>query len=389
MPIAEPELRQWLHRVVEGKASRRQFMDTMLRLGLSAPFVANLLATYTPAVAQGARATPSAFLPTKRGGGGRLRLLWWQAPTILNVHLSTGTKDSDASRVVHEPLVGFNRDGELVPVLAEQIPSFDKGGLARDGTAVTWRLKNGVVWHDGKPFTADDVIFTWEYAADPATGSVSSGSYQNIKQIDKLDEHTVKVTFAEPTPFWYDAFCGNRGQILPRHLVSEYKGQNSRNSPYNLKPVGTGPYKIVDFKPGDVALYEINPHYHVPNRPFFDMVELKGGGDAASAARAVIQTGEFDFAWNLQVEKDVLERIEQQGTRGKVVFFPQANLEHIQLNRADPWTEIDGERGSLKAPHPFLADLLVRQAYNVAVDRRIIAEQLYGAGGSADEELYQ
>jgi peptide/nickel transport system substrate-binding protein len=238
-----------------------------------------------------------------------------------------------------------------------------------------------VVWHDGKPFTADDVIFTWEYAADPATGAVTSGSYQNIKQIDKLDEHAIKVTFAEPTPFWYDAFCGIHGQILPKHLVGEYKGQNSRNSPYNLKPVGTGPYKMVEFKPGDVALYEINPQYHVPNRPFFDMVELKGGGDAASAARAVIQTGEFDYAWNLQVEKDVLERIERQGTRGKVVIFPQANVEHIQLNRTDPWTEIDGERSSLKAPHPFLTDLLVRQAYNVAVDRRTIAEQLYGAAG--------
>ena len=95
-----------------------------------------------------------------------------------------------------------------MPILAEEIPSLDNGGLARDGTAVTWRLKKGVVWHDGKPFTADDVIFTWEYAADSATGAVTSGSYQNIKHIDTLDEHTVKVTFIEPTPFWYNAFCG-------------------------------------------------------------------------------------------------------------------------------------------------------------------------------------
>jgi len=381
VPIDEQDLRRWLQRVVEGQASRRQFMRTMLGLGLSAPFVAHLIATYTPAAAQAARVAPSAFTPTTRGGGGRLRLLWWQAPTILNVHLSTGTKDSDAARVVHEPLAGFNRNGELMPILAAEIPSFDNGGLSPDGTAVTWRLKQGVVWHDGQPFTAEDVVFTWEYAADSATGAVTSGSYQNIKHIDRLDRHTVKITFAEPTSFWYDAFCGGRGQILPKHLVCEYKGQHSRNSPYNLKPVGTGPYKVVDFKPGDVALYEINPHYHVPNRPFFDVVELKGGGDAASAARAVIQTGEFDYAWNLQVEKDVLERIERQGTRGRVVIFPQAQLEHIQLNRTDPWTEIDGERSSLKAPHPFLTDVLVRQAYNVTVDRRIIAEQLYGAAG--------
>jgi peptide/nickel transport system substrate-binding protein len=381
MPIEEHDLRHWIQQVVGGKASRRQFMRAMLGLGLSAPFIANMLTTYSSAAAQGARVAPSAFTPTKRGGGGRLRLLWWQAPTIANVHLSTGTKDNDASRVVHEPLAGFNRDGELIPVLAEAIPSLDNEGLAHDGTAVTWRLRKGVVWHDGKPFTADDVIFTWEYAADPATGAVTIGSYRNIKQIDKLDPHTVKVVFADPTPFWYDAFCGIRGQILPKHLVAEYQGQNSRNSPYNLKPVGTGPYKMVEFKPGDVALYELNPHYHVPNCPFFDMVELKGGGDAASAARAVIQTGEFDYAWNLQVEKDVLERIERQGTRGKVVIFPQAGIEQIQLNRTDPWTEVDGERSSLKVPHPFLTDRLVRQAYDVAVDRSVIAEQLYGPAG--------
>ena len=101
-----------------------------------------------------------------------------------------------------------------------------------------------------------------------------------------------------PTPRWYIS----GGQILPKHLFAEYTGANARNAPYNLKPVGTGPYKIVEFKPGDVAHYEINPHYHMPNRPFFDTVELKGGGDATSAARAVIQTGEFDFAWNTQVE---------------------------------------------------------------------------------------
>jgi peptide/nickel transport system substrate-binding protein len=67
------------------------------------------------------------------------------------------------------------------------------------------------------------------------------------------------------------------------------------------------PYKLVEFKPGDVALYEINPYYYVPNRPFFDSVEVKGGGDATAAARAVLQTGEFDFAWNLQVEDSVLK----------------------------------------------------------------------------------
>jgi peptide/nickel transport system substrate-binding protein len=378
MTIEEHALRHWVRQVVAGKASRRQFMHTMLGLGLSGPFTANLLAACGGASAQGRPAGASAFTPTKRGGGGKLRLLWWQAPMILNAHLAAGLKDVDAARVVYEPLISMNADGSFIPILATELPRMENNSLAQDGTWVTWRLKQGVVWHDDKPFTADDVVFTWEYATDPATGATSVGHYERILRMEKLDDHAVKVVFKEPTPIWH---TGAIGQILPKHLFAEYKGQNSRNAPYNLKPVGTGPYKIVDFKPGDVALYEINRDYHVPNRPFFDTVELKGGGDATSAARAVIQTGEFDFAWNMQVEKDVLERIERQGMRGKFHTYPGANLEHIQLNRTDPWTEVDGERSSLKAPHPFLTDLLVRQAYNVAVDRRSIAEQLYGTAG--------
>lgn len=378
MTIEEHALRHWVRQVVAGKASRRQFMHTMLGLSLSGPFTANLLTACGGASAQGRPAGASAFTPNKRGGGGKLRLLWWQAPTILNAHLAAGLKDVDAARVVYEPVISMNADGSFIPILAAELPRMENSSLAQDGTWVTWRLKQGVAWHDDKPFTADDVVFTWEYATDPATGATSVGHYERILRMEKLDDHAVKVVFKEPTPIWH---TGAIGQILPKHLFAEYKGQNSRNAPYNLKPVGTGPYKIVEFKPGDVALYEINRDYHVPNRPFFDTVELKGGGDATSAARAVIQTGEFDFAWNMQVEKDVLERIERQGMRGKFHTYPGANLEHIQLNRTDPWTEVDGERSSLKAPHPFLTDLLVRQAYNVAVARRSIAEQLYGTAG--------
>ena len=99
----------------------------------------------------------------------------------------------------------------------------------------------------------------------------------------------------------------------------------------------------MDFKPGDIVRGETNPAYHVPNRPFFDTIEMKGGGDAASAARAVLQTGEYDYAWNMQVEDDILRRLEQGG-KGRVNIWPTGNPEHIQCNFTDPWTEVDGER---------------------------------------------
>ncbi|HEV8584599.1 MAG TPA: peptide ABC transporter substrate-binding protein [Methylomirabilota bacterium] len=371
----EAALRALVADVHRGRCSRRRFIQWMAGLGVTAPLAAQMLGP-RPAAAQ-PRAT---FTPTRRGGGGPLKVLWWQAPTLLNPHFANGTKDQDAARVFYEPLAGFDPDGNLVPALAAEIPSLDNGGVARDGTSVTWRLKRGVSWHDGKPFTADDVVFNWEYAADPATAAWTMATYRDIERVDKLDSHTVKIVFRRPTPFWADAFCGARGMIIPRHVFEPFKGGKSREAPGNLKPVGTNAYRFVDFKPGDVVRGELYPAYHAPNRPFFDAIEMKGGGDAASAARAVLQTGEYDYAWNLQVEDEILRRLEQGG-KGRVVIWPTGNPEHIQLNNTDPTREIDGERSSLKAPHPVLTDPAVRAALNVLVDRAAIQEEIYGRGG--------
>ena len=347
----------------------------MAVVGVAGPLAAQLLPV-RPAHAQ----SRPAFTPTRRGGGGALRVLWWQAPTLLNPHFATGTKDQDAARIFYEPLAGFDPDGNVVPALAAQLPSVDNGGVARDGTSVIWNLKKNVLWHDGKPFTADDVVFNWEYAADPATSAWTLASYREIDRVDKLDTHTVKVVFKRPTPFWADAFCGARGMIIPKHVFEPFKGGKSREAPANLRPVGTGAYRFVEFKPGDTVRGEINPAYHVPNRPFFDAIEMKGGGDAASAARAVLQTGEYDYAWNMQVEDEILKRLEQGG-KGRIVVWPTGNPEHIQLNNTDPWREVDGERSSAKTTHPTLSDSAVRAALNVLVDRGSIQEEIYGRGG--------
>ena len=265
--------------------------------------------------------------------------------------------------------------------LAAEIPSRQNGGLAADGMSVTWKLKRGVKWHDGKPFTADDVVFNWEYASDPATAAVTIGSYKDVK-VEKVDDHTVIVHFAKPTPFWADAFVGTRGMVIPKHLFADYTGAKSRDAPANLKPVGTGPYRFVDFKPGDIVKGEINPDYHVADRPYFDTIEMKGGGDAVSAARAVIQTGEYDYAWNMQVEDEILLRLEKGG-KGVAVITSGGNIEHIQLNSTDPWTEVDGERSSLKTKHPLLSNSAVRQALGMLVDRKSVEEHIYGRTGLA------
>src|SRR3989442_1536209 len=369
--MEERELRTLIDAVRAGTLTRRRFVQMMVGMGLTAPLAAQMLASAGVAQAQTSRWTVN---PTKRGGGGMVKTLWWQAPTLLNPHFANGTKDQDASRVFYEPLASYDPDGNVVPVLAAEAPSLQNGQVARDGMSVTWRLKKNVVWHDGKPFTADDVVFNWEYVMDPGTAAVTSGQYRDIVRIDKLDGHTVKIVFKTPPPFWSAAFCGPTGRIIPKHLFQAYKGDKSREAPTNLKPVGTGPFRFVDFKPGDIVRGELNPTYHVPNRPFFDTFELKGGGDAPSAARAVLQTGEFDYAWNMQVEDEQLKRWEQGG-KGRADIVSGGNIEHIQLNTTDPWTEVDGEKSSIKTKHPVLSDPAGRQALNVLVDRGSIQEE--------------
>ena len=375
--MQEHELRHMIGQVKAGILSRREFVQAMVALGLTAPLAGQMLVSAGVAQAQ----SKMSYKPTKRGGGGALKALWWQGATLLNPHFAVGTKDQDGSRIFYEPLASWDPDGTLTPTLAAEIPSVQNGGVSKDGKSVTWRLKKGVAWHDGKPFTADDCLFTWEFAADPATASVSIGTYKDVK-VEKVDSHTIRVVFQKPTPFWADPFCGVRGMVIPKHLFEAFKGAKSREAPNNLKPVGTGPYRFVDFKPGDVVRGELNPNYHMPNRPFFDTIEMKGGGDAVSAARAVIQTGEFDYAWNMQVEDEILKRLEQGG-KGRADIVTGGNIEHIQLNNTDPWKDVDGERSSVKTKHPFLTDPAVRQAFSLLVDRASVQEQIYGRTGVA------
>lgn len=246
---------------------------------------------------------------------------------------------------------------------------------------MVWKLKQGVKWHDGEPFTADDLVFNAEYASNPETGAYTLSTYRNVN-VEKLDDHTVKVTYPGPTPIWADAFVSTRGMIIPKHIFEKYTGAAAREAPENLKPVGTGAYKLTNFIPGDLITADRNPDYHVPNRPYFDALEIKGGGDAASAGRAVLQTGEYDFAYNLTLEEELLKQLEAEG-KGHILLVGGAYMEMIQFNFSDPNKEVDGERSHISTQHPAFKEKAVRDAINLLVDRASVDEFIYGRAGTA------
>ncbi|MCW1967542.1 MAG: peptide ABC transporter substrate-binding protein [Anaerolineae bacterium] len=350
--------------------------------------------TPTPAPAKPAEpAKPAApAAPAgKRGSGGAFRILYWQAPTILNPHLANGTKDYDASRLIYEPLAAIAPDGNPSPVLAAEIPTVANGGIAADLKSLTWKLKKGVKWHDGSDFTADDVVFTWEYCSNKDTGCSNAGRFQGVTKVTAVDANTVKVEYDAPQAYMYRTFTGSNGMILSKKHMGSCIGANaSKDAECQKKnttaPVGTGPYKLKEFKSGDQATYEVNTSYHVADQPFFKEVLFKGGGDATSAARAVFQTGDTDYAWNLQVEAAVLQQL-QQGGKGDLKASTGGNVERIMFQPFDIDPSRGEDRGEAGKPHPFFGDANIRKAFSIVIDRKTMAETLYGPAGDPTCEI--
>ncbi|HEU0163777.1 MAG TPA: peptide ABC transporter substrate-binding protein [Thermomicrobiales bacterium] len=380
----------------KGHISRRQFIERTGALGVGAS-LAYTLANAGSAMAAGDTnpfrngfislaqdATPQA-IPSNgtdsqtRGDGGELKILQWQAPSELSPHVATGTKDFMAAALVLEPLMQYLEDGSLVANIITELPSVDNGLLAADLTSVTYKLIPNITWSDGEPLTADDIQYTWQWVMNKDNASVHYGVYAPIKNIEVIDPLTAKLTFNAPNPYWAESFAGtDSGYIYPKHILEP--GGQKANDAFRLKPIGTGPYIVDSFSPNDQAVFVINDKFRFPTKPFFSKVTIKGGGDAASAARAVLQTADYDFAWNLAIEPELLNSMATADSPGVVLSSPGSSVEQIQLQFADPDKTVDGQKAEMNTPHPFFTDKTVRQAFALAIDRDTIANKFYLGG---------
>ena len=225
----------------------------------------------------------------ERGTDGELKLLYNQAVSTLNTYLSQGTKDISAASLVLEPLAVYDPEGQLVPRLAVEVPTLENGGIAADLTRITWKLKPGILWSDGTPLTSDDVKFTFEYCTHPDTGCAQAGKLEGVTALETPDAQSVVVVFAGPTPYPYQPFTGATGPILQKAQFANCLGAQAAGcTEANTKPIGTGPYVVSDFKVNDVVSFAANPQYRDAALPAFATATIKGGGDALSAASAVM-----------------------------------------------------------------------------------------------------
>jgi len=316
-----------------------------------------------------------------------LDLLYWQAVSTMNPYLSGGTKDLHAASMVVEPLARYDENGGIVPWLVDEIPTVENGGVSEDLTSITWTLKEGLVWSDGTPVTAADVVFSWQYCTDEATGCSQITNFTDVTNVEAVDDQTVTVTFGVPKPYPYGPFVGQTSAIIQQAQFANCIGAAAQEcTEQNFAPVGTGPYMVEEFRANDVVTLVANPNYREEGKPFYPRVVMKGGGDAESAARAVLETGEADYAWNLQVAPEILGAMEAAGNGVVLVAF-STGVERIHVNQTNPDPALGDDRSVWKEDgsnaHPFLTIPAVYQAMSMAIDRNIIAEQLYGPSARA------
>ncbi len=249
--------------------------------------------------------------------------------------------------------------------------------------SITWTLKDGVLWSDGSAFTADDVVFTWEYCTN-TPDCTQSGFFTGVTSVEAVDATHVLVTFEALTPFPYNAFVTFQSPIIQKAQFENCVGASAAAcTDENFGPIGTGAYMVNDFKVNDTVLYDYNPNFRdaADGKPFFGTVLIKGGGDAEASARSVLVLGEADYGWNLQVDPIVLADMEATGL-GIVKAGFASSVERIMVNQTDPNPDLGDQRSEPGTVHPFLTDPAVYQALSMAINRQELVDVGYGFAGS-------
>lgn len=297
------------------------------------------------------RALP-AFAANKRGGTLRVGLTY--EIDTMNVY-STGFL-GDAQAAVVEGLLAPDKDAKYVPVLATEVPTVENGGIvvAPDGKTmkIAYKLRDGVKWHDGKPFTSADVKFTWEAVKDPAFVAESKDGTKEVASIETPDDLTVIVNYSTILPTFASTLF--TFGILPKHAL---EGTNLNTSPYNEMPVGTGPFKVKEFVRGQyVATERFDGYWRKAENgealPYLDGIVFKMVPDSNTLITQ-LRSGEVDLV--VQVPYNRAPQV--KGISGiELATGPLLSWQHLDFNFRNP----------------SLADLNVRKAIAHAMDRSVL-----------------
>ncbi|MDH0871340.1 peptide ABC transporter substrate-binding protein [Agrobacterium pusense] len=321
--------------------NRRHVLGMMLAGGAVSAFAPALLGK-DRAMAQGG--TPK----------GQMILGFSQEPTVFNPHLMHIEVDDGVHYALFDTLFVANPDGLYTPSLCAEVPSVENGGISKDGLEWRVKLKDGITWHDGKPFTAEDVKFTLELMVDPNFNAWRRTGYTLVKDITVVSP--TELTWKMEKPFAPFPSILAVTFILPKHAFDGVADKNT--APFNNAPIGTGPFKLTSRMPGDRIEFEPNASYF-GDGPYLEKFIIKYVPDI-TVLYTQFQTGDIDVFGMTWISPDNYDEASKLPKR-KVEVMPAASVECIAFNTA----------------HPALKDPAVRQAVYHALDKATIIEQLY------------
>lgn len=313
----------------------------------------NLVVGGSAAVLAGA--VPAEPARAQSGRGGTIRMVAPE-PTMLTGAFNSAGQIYQISGKIFDGLVAYDFDFNPRPQLALSWET------SPDGLNLALRLRPGVKWHDGQPFTSSDLAYSalqvWK-TAHPRGRSI----YANLEAVDTPDPLSAVMRFSKPAPYVMNALAGVESQILPRHL---YEGQDLQTNPRNTAPVGTGPFRFVEWKRGQYVALERNPDYWDQPKPYADRLVIRFIPDPA-ARSAAFEAGEVDVGGSLPVALGDARRLAalpflELPERGDEALGAMAYLEF-----------------NLRRP-PF-DDVRVRRAVAHAIDRQFLLKNVwYGFG---------
>ena len=300
-----------------------------------------------------------------------LRIADLADPDTLNPVVGNQQIGVDLSMFWAGYLFNWSDRNDFVPELATEVPTLGNRGISRDGRTIVYHLRRGVKWQDGAPFGADDVIFTYRAVMNPKNNVGSRTGFELIDRIEKRDDATVVVHLKQAwAPFIATFFTlsGTAYPILPAHLLAQYPDIN--RIAYNQKPIGTGPFKVVEWQHGTLIKFVANPDYW-RGRPKLDEIDYRPIPDQ-NTILTQLRTHEADMDFNASSAQFVeLRKIDGD----RVDLVPFAAYAQLSFNLANP----------------ILADVRVRQALVYATDRKtLIAKVAHGAHllGEGDQAPY-
>jgi len=308
--------------------------------------------------------------PNAPASGGTVIIGTPQEPGMMNTLLTSSSIEDAVVSLFGEGLVSVNEKGEYVPVLAKELPT-----VSEDGLVVTWKLLEGVKWSDGSDFTCDDVRFTMEGALSDLS-QVSASGYRDIESLDCPDPYTVVATFGEVYAPYLRLFS---------YTVPDTAGalEDMETWDMNRNSIGTGPFILSEWVPGDHLTFTKNPYYREEGKPYLDSVIIKIL-PSREVGMQLLGTGEINALWDLtEADFPQLEQMAADGVSFVSTVTGENELLSLNFGNNDGSAPADPSAN----PHPILYDLNVREALQYAIDKQTIVDTLlYGnvkAGNSA------